>query len=398
MDLSLSNFEIEFRDEVRQFLKDKLTSDLRDAGRKRASYIQEFESCMTWHKILNAQGWVAPSWPVEYGGPGWTAMQWFIFENECARESTPILTPLSLRMLGPMLIGKGSRAQKDRFLPRILSGEEFWCQGYSEPGAGSDLASLQTKAVADGDDYIVNGTKTWTTFAHHANWMFSLVRTSNGVKPQEGISFLLIDMRSPGIEIRPIINIAGEHEFNQVIFTDLRVPRNNLVGTENNGWDVAKYLLEFERFRVASPEARRLLRNVRNFVDHEAAYCSALVAPELSRKFAAAECLIDALEISEMRNVAVLTAGQNPGPEASLIMARQADVIQQVTELGAEASGYYGAVFQPDAVNVGKNAPGIGPDQSRTLMPAYLSYRMRTIGGGTAEIQRNIVAKTVLRL
>jgi acyl-CoA dehydrogenase len=375
MDLSLSQEETSFREEVRRFLREELTPDLRDAGQRRASWIQEFHSSMAWHRILARKGWAAPSWPREYGGTGWTAMQWFIFENECARADAPILTPLGLRMLGPLLIGKGR---------------------YSEPGAGSDLASLQTRAVADGDDYIVNGRKIWTTFAHYADWIFCLVRTSNEGRPQQGISFLLIDMHSTGIEVTPIVNIAGEHEFNQVTFTDVRVPQTNRVGLENEGWDVAKYLLEFERFRVASPEARRLLRNVQAMVRHETVANNSPPEPQLTAELAEVECCIDALEVSEMRNVARLTAGQNPGSEASILMALQADIIQKITELGAAAAGYYGMVLQPLALTPAGNAAPIGPLAALTLTPSYLSYRMRTIGGGTAEVQRNIVAKTVL--
>jgi len=262
MDLTLSAADEAFRLEVRTFLEESLTPELQEGADKRTSLWQDVPSSMTWQRILHLKGWVAPDWPAEYGGTGWSVVQRYIFAQECARVRCPSLIPMSLKMCGPMLIGYGTAEQKAHYLPRILSGQDFWCQGYSEPGSGSDLASLSTMAVGDGDEYVVNGTKIWTSYAQHANMMFALVRTSTEGKKQEGISFLLIDMTSPGITVRPIINIAGAHELNEVFFEDVRVPKANRVGEENDGWSVAKYLLEFERFAMGSVEVRRTLDRV----------------------------------------------------------------------------------------------------------------------------------------
>ena len=251
MDSQFSAADEAFRGEVRSFLNENLSEELREAGRKKTSIWQEKSSAMAWQKLLFDKGWAAPEWPAEYGGTDWSLTQRYIFSQECARAETPGISPMGLKMCGPMLIGYGTEEQKNYYLPRILSGEHIWCQGYSEPGAGSDLASLKTFAASDGDDYIVNGTKIWTSFAQHSNMMFALVRTSAEGKVQQGISFLLIDMDTPGIKIEPIINLEGSHELNQVFFDDVRVPRANRVGKQNDGWSVAKYLLEFERFSIS---------------------------------------------------------------------------------------------------------------------------------------------------
>src|SRR5437764_2585735 len=255
-DMDAARDDLAFREEVRSFLEAALTPDIRTAQARQAGVFSEGELCRRWHKVLYEQGWVAPSWPAEYGGPGWSPMQRFIFADECARANAPVLPAMGLQMCGPVLMRYGTPEQKAFFLPRMLSGEHYWCQGYSEPQSGSDLASLQTRAVRDGDDYVVSGTKLWTTHAHFANWMFLLVRTDPDVKPQAGISFLLTPMDAPGLSVRPIISISGEHEINQVFFDDVRVPAANLVGEENQGWSVAKYLLEFER--GAGAQAARL--------------------------------------------------------------------------------------------------------------------------------------------
>ena len=259
--------EQEFRAMVQSFLDSELTDELREAGRKKTSIWQEPVSAAAWQAILYKKGWVAPDWPEKYGGTGWSARQRYIFAQECARYGTPGIAPMGLKMCGPMLIGHGTEEQKEYYLPKILSGEHIWCQGYSEPGSGSDLASLKTSATSDGDDYIVNGTKIWTSHAQHSNMIFALVRTSSEGRIQQGISFLLIDMNTSGIEIKPIINLEGSHELNQVFFNDVRVPKANRVGKENDGWSVAKYLLEFERFSMSSIELRRLLTRAKRLAD-----------------------------------------------------------------------------------------------------------------------------------
>ena len=247
MDLSFKPEYEEFRKEVIDFLDKELTTELREAGKLTASVFSEVEYSSKWHKILHKKGWIGSKWPKEYGGTGWDDMQRYIFASECSKAGAPSPTAMGLAMVGPVLMKYGIQEQKDFYLPRILSGEDFWCQGYSEPGSGSDLASLQCKAVKEGDHYIINGTKIWTTHAQHANRIFCLVRTDNSGKPQQGITFILIDMDTPGIEIKPIITMAGDHEVNQTFFDNVKVPVENVVGEENDGWTVAKYLLEFER-------------------------------------------------------------------------------------------------------------------------------------------------------
>ena len=387
-----------FRQEVRDFLETSLTDELREAGRKKTSIWQEPESAAAWQNILYKQGWLVPEWPEEYGGTNWSLTQRYIFAQECARFDVPGISPMGLKMCGPMLIGYGTEEQKAHYLPRILSGEDIWCQGYSEPGSGSDLASLKTSAVPDGDDYIVNGTKIWTSFAQHANMIFALVRTSTEGKVQQGISFLLIDMTSPGITVKPIINLEGSHELNQVFFDNVRVPKTNRVGKENDGWSVAKYLLQFERFSMSSIELRRLLSRTRHLAEqanedglslaHSADFRSKLDALEV-------ECA--AIEVSEQRVLAQLDAGETPGTVSSVLNAISSETLQRADELALEVCAYYGMVYQPDALKVAGAAP-IGAEGYLPLMPSFLNNRMRTIAGGSAEVQRNIVAKAILQL
>ena len=398
MKIEVSNADAAFRAEVRDFLQQSLTPELREAGAKRTSVWQEIESSMAWQSILHARGWAAPDWPVEYGGTDWSQSQRYIFAQECAAAQTPGLIPMGLKMCGPMLIGHGTDEQKAYYLPRILSGEDRWCQGYSEPGAGSDLASLKTLAVSDGDDYVVNGTKIWTSYAQHANMMFALVRTSTTGKVQQGISFLLIDMSTPGISVEPIINLEGVHELNQVFFDDVRVPRRNRVGEENEGWTVAKYLLEFERFSMSSVELRRILGRIEALAELTRADGESLSEDEsLRREFSELEVLAASMEASEQRVLAALSAGNSPGSVSSVLNAAGSEILQRADTLGVEVAGFYGLPFQPEMLRVTKEAP-VGPDDAVTMMPTYLSNRMRTIAGGSAEIQRNIVAKSILGL
>ena len=311
--------DLAFRNEVRASPPTRrLTPELRDAGRRTTSVFTDKRWSLAWQKILHAKGWVAPSWPKEYGGTGWSDMQRYIFARECARAGgAPGLAPMGLRMVAPVIMRYGTDAQKSHYLPRILSGEDYWCQGYSEPGSGSDLASLQLRAVSDGDDYVLNGSKIWTTHAHWANRMFCLVRTKFDGKPQAGITFLLLDMATPGITVQPIITLAGEHEVNQVFLDNVRVPKAKRVGAENEGWTVAKYLLEFERAaagrRLVSKSSLARLRRLactepcgegRSLVEDKT----------FERKLAETEILVDAIEMSEHRVMSALASGKNPGP------------------------------------------------------------------------------------
>ena len=395
MNNAFSRADEAFRAEIRVFLESVLTDEIREAGRKKTSIWQEPVSANAWQQILYKKGWLVPDWPVEYGGTGWSLTQRYIFAQECARYETPGISPMGLKMCGPMLIGYGSEEQKSYYLPRILSGEHIWCQGYSEPGSGSDLASLKTSAVSDGDDYVVNGTKIWTSFAHHANMMFALVRTSSEGKVQQGISFLLIDMTSPGITVKPIINLEGSHELNQVFFDNVRVPKANRVGQENQGWSVAKYLLQFERFSMASIELRRLLTRAERMIQLNA-YTHAPDS-EIRDKIASLEIECAAIEASEQRVLVQLNAGETPGSVSSVLNAVSSETLQRADELGVEIAAYYALPYQPGALVVGGDAP-IGEEVLLPVVPGFLNNRMRTIAGGSAEIQRNIVAKSILGL
>lgn len=387
-----------FRQEVRDFLDTSLTDEVREAGRKKTSIWQEPVSAAAWQQILFKKGWLVPEWPEQYGGTDWSLNQRYIFAQECARYDVPGISPMGLKMCGPMLIGYGTEEQKAYYLPRILSGEDIWCQGYSEPGAGSDLAALKTAAVADGDDYIVNGTKIWTSFAQHANMIFALVRTSTEGKVQQGISFLLIDMTSPGITVKPIINLEGSHELNQVFFDNVRVPKANRIGRENDGWSVAKYLLQFERFSMSSIELRRLLTRARSMAEQTNENGIPLARdPGFQHKLNALEIDCQAMEASEQRVLNQLDAGETPGTVSSVLNAISSETLQRADELGVEICAYYGLAYQPEALQVGGAEP-IGPDSYLTVIPGFLNNRMRTIAGGSAEVQRNIVAKAILQL
>lgn len=394
MNLDLTSEEVAFREEVRAFLETSLTSELREVGRRATSVFTDKHHSLPWQKILHARGWAAPSWPVEHGGPGWDVMQRHIFAAECARAGAPGLAPMGLRMVGPVIMGFGTPEQKAHYLPRILSGEDYWCQGYSEPQAGSDLAALGLRAVRDGDDYVLSGSKLWTTHAHWANRMFCLVRTDATGKPQAGITFLLLDMTAPGIRVRPIITLAGEHEVNEVFFEDVRVPVSGRVGEENKGWTVAKYLLEFERGGGSAPGLQVMLERVRDL----AWEAGLLTEAAFRAKLMAAEIAVTAIEVAEQRTLAALASGANPGPASSMLKAQGAEALQMVDELALETAGFYAGVDQPDARQPGSNVPPIGPDGVLTAMPRYLNDRAATIYGGSNEIQRDIIARLVLGL
>ncbi len=390
-----------FRAEVQAFLQESLTPELRRAGRLMTSVFADFESTMQWHRILHKRGWVAADWPEEYGGTGWDINQRYIFQEECKLAGAPALLPMGLQMLGPMLIGYGTDEQKAYYLPRILSGEDVWCQGYSEPGAGSDLASLKTTAVADGDDYVVNGSKIWTSYAQYANKIFCLVRTSKEGKPQRGISFLLIDMDTPGITVEPIIGLDGRAEQCQVFFDDVRVPRANRVGEENQGWTVAKYLLEFERGgHNFTTDLKKQLARLRKQGEGERGTNGApvLADPVVDQRLADLEVEALALECTELRIKGALTAGGNPGALSSMVKIVGTELGQRLSELSLDLLGPEVAAYQPDAMEPGFDGEIIGPEYALTSMAEYINNRATTIYGGTAEIQRDIIAKHVLDL
>ena len=404
MDLHYTNEDLAFRDQVRAFLDSHLPHDLRDKvlGHLRLSK----DDFVRWHRILAAQGWVAPGWPVEFGGPGWTPVQRHIFEEECARAGTPRVMPFGIDMVAPVIMAFGSQQQKDYFLPRILSCEDWWCQGYSEPGAGSDLASLKTTAVRgvdnDGEHYIVNGQKTWTTLAQHADMIFCLVRTDSTVRKQEGISFLLIDMHSPGITVRPIIMLDEDHEVNEVFFDNVRVPVENLVGQENRGWTYAKYLLGHERTGIAAVgRSKRELAFLKRLARREQKNGRPLLEdPLFAAKVADLEIELMALEMTVLRVLAQAGAGksQAPGPEASLLKVRGTDIQQMLTELMLEAAGPMALPFDA-AFLEGKREPSVaGDDMAAPLASYYFNYRKTSIYGGSNEIQRNIITQMILGL
>jgi alkylation response protein AidB-like acyl-CoA dehydrogenase len=410
MDIAFGPEDAAFRDEVRRFLDAKLNDRLREAGRLSTSVYADREIMREWHEILYRQGWVAPSWPVEHGGCNWSVTQHYIYSTEMARASAPGLSPMGLGMCGPVLIGHGTAEQKARYLPRILSGEDFWCQGYSEPGAGSDLASLQMSAVEDGDDFILNGQKIWTTHAQYANRIFCLVRTSKEEIPQKGITFILFDMDQPGVRVDPLIMLSGEHVQNQIFFTDVRVPKANVVGKIGQGWTVAKYLLEFERGGHAyAPGLSVRLNKIRKMAAAEAFGDGTRLAddPAFAAKVAAADVEIQALEYLEHRVISALSHGGTPGAQASIMKTRGTEISQHLTELAIEAVAAYGTPFQPHATKPGGPIPGcarpayndpVGPEHALPVMSKYLNDRAGSIYAGSNEIQRNIMAKAVLGL
>ena len=393
MDLELRDEDFAFRDEVRTFLDENLTPELRAAGARVTSVFCEPRYSLPWQKILNARGWAAPSWPKEYGGPGWTEVQRSIFAAECARASAPGLAPMGLRMAAPVIMGYGTPEQKAHYLPRILSGEDYWCQGYSEPGSGSDLASLQLQATSDGDDYVLSGSKIWTTHAQFANRMFLLARTSREGKPQAGITFLLLDMATPGITVKPIITLAGDHEVNQVFFDNVRVPKANRVGQENQGWTVAKYLLEFERGGGSAPGLKVGLDRAR-----AVAQTSGADDRYHRRRLAEAEIAVEAIDMSERRVLSALASGNPPGPASSMLKINGTEAMQRLDEISIAALGAYANVEQMEAREPGSNLEPVGPEIGLTAMPRYLNNRAASIYGGSNEIQRDIIARLVLGL
>ncbi|HWD22664.1 MAG TPA: acyl-CoA dehydrogenase family protein [Burkholderiales bacterium] len=376
MDLNYSAEEAAFRDEVRAWLQANLPRDLKE---KVSAYAHlSKDDLMRWHRILADKGWVAPAWPAQWGGTGWSPVRRYIFEEELGYAGAPPLIPFGLAMCAPVLLRFGTEAQKKRFLPRIYRGDDFWCQGYSEPGSGSDLASLKTKAVREGDHYVVNGQKIWTTLAHYADWIFCLVRTDPGAeRRQEGISFLLMDMKTPGITVRPLILLDGAHEVNEVFFDDVRVPLENLVYEEGKGWTVAKYLLGHERMNTGRiGESKRQLAKLKE-------YASSLKNdPRFRDRLSRVEVELMALEITNLRFLdRMRRTGQPPGADVSMLKIKGTEIQQALTELMMQAAD-----------------PAAHDEFSAAIRKKYLSMRKTTIYAGSNEIQRNIIAKMTLGL
>ena len=400
MNVNLTAEETAFRDEVRSFFAEKYPADI--CEKQDEGIPLSREDTIRWQKILYEQGWFALNWPEEFGGTGWTPVQKYIFANEMAAVNAPAIVPFGVAMVGPVIYTFGSEEQKQRFLPDILASDTWWCQGYSEPGSGSDLASLKTKADRDGDDYVVNGTKTWTTLGHVADWIFCLVRTSSDVaRRQEGISFLLIDMSTPGVTVKPIITIEGDREVNEVHFDDVRVPVENLVGDEGKGWTYGKVLLQHERTNTAGPARSRYrlnrLREKASQSVHDAA--PFLTDHNFARKLATAEIELKALEYTSLRTLAAVATGKAPGPESSILKIMGTELEQSLDALFVEAAGYYALPYVPEQYVVDfsdEDRIGHGAETKTSLR--YFNNRKATIYAGSNEIQKNIIAKHVLGL
>jgi len=402
MDLDFSPQDQAFRAEVRRFLDEHLPRHLRDGMRATPGVFVEPDIGGEWQAILHAKGWLAYNWPVACGGTGWTPIQRYIFEKECALADAPSLPVLSLKLLGPVICCFGTEEQKARILPRILDGTDFWCQGFSEPGSGSDLASLRTRAERRGDDYVVNGRKLWTTHAHHATHIFCLAKTDPTAKPQRAISFLLIDMAQPGIEVRPIIGLAGDHEVNEVFLDDAITPASELVGEEGQGWTIAKFLLENERGGAC--HAPKLLSDIARLrkaagVEPDGKGGRMSDDPHYMARLARVELEAQALEMTEMRVLAEMAKGLPPGPQTSLSKLVASTLRQQVDGLAVQLYGYAGIALEGQRPLYGNQAPpALHGKDAQLAAPRYLNSRAWTIFGGTNEVQRNIIAKTVLGL
>ena len=410
MDLAWSAKDLEFRNEVRAFLDDKLTPELRRAGRLMTSVYADHEASMDWQAILNERGWAAPAWPIEYGGCDWTLTQHYIFSRESTLADAPSLSPMGIRMVAHAIVAFGTPEQKDFFLPRILTGEVFFCQGYSEPEAGSDLAALSMAAVDDGDDLVITGSKIWTTHAGEANWIFALVRTPRSAKKQHGITFVLIDMTTPGIEIRPLVMTSGETVQNQIFFDAVRVPKANVLGAIDDGWTVAKYLLEFERGGGAmAPALQVMAESIAEAAIHQPGPAGGVLLddPAFAAKLADVRIRADVLEILEYRVLAVVAEGGNPGADSSMLKILSTELSQSVTELAMEAAGPRGRVYQPHAAMPGGPVSAFTPPTDgyvsgepwQAVAPLrYFNDRAGSIYAGSNEIQRNILAKATLGL
>jgi alkylation response protein AidB-like acyl-CoA dehydrogenase len=393
MDLNYSPEETAFRDEVRTWIRETLPTELRD---KVLNYRElTKDDLLGWHKILAKKGWVAPFWPKEWGGTDWTVVQRYIFEEECGAAGTPPVVAFGVRMCAPVLLRFGTDGQKARFLPRIYNGDDFWVQGYSEPGSGSDLASLKTRAVRDGDHYVVTGQKIWTTLGHYGDWIFCLVRTDTKTeKRQDGISFLLIDMTSPGITVRPIVLMDQGHEVNEVFFDEVKVPAENLVHEEGKGWTVAKYLLGYERMGTGNiAVSKRELARVKDLASKATKDGRPLLEdPRFRDRLSRVEVELMALEITNMRFLDQLRGGRAPGAEVSLLKIKGTEIQQSLTELAMQTAGPFAQAFRPVNGEAGFDR------LTASLVPRYCNVRKATIYAGSNEIQRNIIAKATLGL
>ena len=400
MHVSFTNEEIDFQKEVNTFFNEKYPADIKEKQNK--SVPLEKDDFIRWQKTLYEQGWAAPNWPVEYGGTGWTPVQKYIFANENAKANAPAIVPFGLGMVGPVIYTYGNEAQKKKFLPGILSSDVWWCQGYSEPGSGSDLASLKMKAERVGNEYILNGTKTWTTLGHMADWIFCLVRTSSDVaRRQEGISFILVDMASEGVSVKPIITIEGDREVNEVHFENVRVPAENLIGEEGKGWTYGKVLLQHERTSIAgvARSQYRLSRLKEKIRNSENTQPSLTGDNDFLKKIGQLEIELKALEFTELRTLAAVSVGKAPGPESSLLKIRGTEIQQKLDELFMEAAGYFSLPYVPQQYNLNSDPEehvGFGADSVSSLV--YFNNRKASIYGGSNEIQKNIIAKHVLGL
>ena len=398
MDLRFTADEQAFRQRIRDWTEANLPADIKakvDRGIE-----LERDDFQRWMKILSGEGWIAPNWDAKDGGPGFSLAEKYIFEEELFSGNAPRTVHFGTRMVGPVLLAYGTPEQKKRYLPKILTSEEIWCQGYSEPGSGSDLASLKTSAVRDGDHYIVNGTKIWTSYAHCADRMFALVRTDSSGKKQEGITCLLIDLKAPGVSIQPIITLDGRHVFNQEFFDDVRVPVADRVGEEGQGWSIAKYLLGHERSNASyvSINKRNLAKLKAIAADQMMDGAPLSESAAFKQLIAEAEVSLETLSITSLRQLATASADKPVGPEASVLKMRTGDVFQRIHELMMEAGGYAVAPFVPDAIRGGWNEDPIGPDYLFRMAPDYFEARAMSIAGGSHEVQKNIIAKAVLGL
>lgn len=391
MDLNFTPEEQAFRQEVRQWVREQLPADI--SHKVHNGLRLGKDDLQRWARILGSRGWLGYGWPKEFGGPGWNAVQRHLFEEECASAGAPRIVPFGPVMVAPVIMAFGSPELQQRHLPGIASGDVWWCQGYSEPGAGSDLASLKTRAERQGDKYIVNGQKTWTTLAQHADWIFCLVRTSTEGKPQTGISFLLIDMKSPGISVRPIIMLDGEHEVNEVFFDNVEVPAENLVGQENQGWTYAKYLLAHERTNIADVNrAKRELERLKRIAKAEGVWDDARFRDQI----ALLEVDVVALEMMVLRVLSAERGGKKQLEVAGLLKIRGSEIQQRYTELMLLAGGPYASAYVHEAMDAGWQGEHVGAAWLAPLASSYFNTRKTTIYGGSNEVQRNIVAQTVL--
>ena len=402
MNLDWTSADLAFRDEIRAFLAAELTPEMRAATAKMTSVYAPVALSQAWQAKLHARGWAAPAWPLEYGGTGWSQIQRYIFTRELAEAGAPPLSPMGIGMCGPVLIGHGTPEQKAYWLPRMLGGDDLWCQGYSETESGSDLASLRMKAVRDGDDFVCTGHKLWTTHGHEANMFFCLVRTAQLDKPQKGITFLLIDMTAPGVSVRPILSLSGEHVQNHITFDEVRVPAANVVGAVDNGWTVAKYLMEFERGgSVYSPSMRTRVARLQRFLAEESAGSSGM-----TRRLSLIMSDIEALDAFELQFMSSLSVGGAPGVKASMLKVIGTELSQRLTELELEGAGPYASAWQPHLTTPGGDVPGfdppgdnsgVGTSYTAKAMPKYHNDRAGSIYAGTNEIQRGILWQSMER-